>query len=112
MSVTAIQRLLAAVFLVLGGWCVIAPESVLDLTIRPQFRVNAPIESFLTAGFTARFTRTTFMAYGLALLPFLVFDYWFYRVEPVLTPIGLIDAVGNLIMLALCYAGWRRAERV
>ena len=52
------------------------------------------------------------MAYGLALLPFLVFDYWFYRVEPVLTPIGLIDAVGNLIMLALCYAGWRRAERV
>jgi hypothetical protein len=118
----AIQYLLAAVFFGLGGWCVISPESVLDLSIRPAFRAHAPIEAFLIGAFgaqaliaalfaaTARFTRTTFLAYGLGLIPFFVFDYWFYAVTPVLTEVGLLDAVGNVIMLALCVIGWRRAE--
>lgn len=121
MSALTIQRLLAAVFLVLGGWCVVAPGVVLDLCIRPEVRSRAPLESWLTACFgaqaliaglfaaTARFTRTTWLAYGLALLPFFVFDYWFYAVEPVLTAIGLLDAVGNAVMLALCVVGWRKA---
>ena len=52
-----------------------------------------------------------FLAYGLALLPFFVFDYYFYAVEPMLTPIGLLDAVGNVIMLWLCWIGWSRSDR-
>ncbi|HEX8258465.1 MAG TPA: hypothetical protein VF589_12615 [Allosphingosinicella sp.] len=51
------------------------------------------------------------MAYGVALLPFFVFDYYFYAVEPMLTAVGLLDAAGNVAMLALCWVGWRTAER-
>ena len=122
MTVRAIQRCIAAVFLILGGWCLLLPQSVLDLTIRPEWRSDAPIVPVLVAAFgaqavlaglfawTARFTRTTFLVFGLALLPFFVFDVWFFWVMPMLTPIGLLDALGNALMLGLCYLGWRRAE--
>ena len=123
MSVRTIQYLLASVFLVLGGWCLISPASVMALTITPAFQSDAPIVPILVGAFGAqaliaglfaafsKFTKTTFLAYGIALLPFFVFDYWFYAVVPMLTPLGLADAVGNVIMLALCVMGWRKAER-
>ncbi|HWA62330.1 MAG TPA: hypothetical protein VG939_13200, partial [Caulobacteraceae bacterium] len=57
------------------------------------------------------FSARTFLAYGLALIPFFVFDAWFYVVRPMLTPVGLLDAVGNVIMLAVCWMGWRAARR-
>jgi hypothetical protein len=121
MSARQIQYLLASVFVVLGGWCVVAPSSVIALAILPELRSEARLVTFLVAGFGAQaliaglfaasavFTRTTFAAYGVALLPFFVFDYWFYVVDPVLTAVGLLDALGNAIMLLLCYMGWRRA---
>lgn len=121
MSVRTIQYLLASVFFVLGGWCLVSPGSVLALTITPEYRSDAPIVPILVGAFGAqaliaglfaafsRFTKATFLAYGIALLPFFVFDYWFYAVEPMLTPLGLLDAVGNVVMLALCVAGWRKA---
>lgn len=125
MSARTIQYCLAGVFLVLGGWCVLSPGSVMALTITPEYRSDAPIVPILIGAFGAQaliaglfaafatFTRTTFLAYGVALLPFFVFDYWFYAVEPMLTEIGLLDAVGNLVMLALCVLGRRAlpAER-
>ncbi len=119
MSVRTIQNLLALVFFVLGSWCLVAPESVLELAITPQYRSDAPIVPILMAAFGAqaviagtfaaftRFTRTTFVAYAAVLLPFFVFDYWFYFVEPMLTVVGLLDVVGNIVMLGLCYLGWR-----
>ena len=123
MSVRVIQYLLASVFLVLGGWALISPSSVLALAVTPAFQSDAPIVPILMGAFGAqaliaglfaafsRFTRATFLAYGVGLLPFFVFDYWFYAVVPMLTPLGLADAVGNLIMLALCVIGWRKAGR-
>ena len=121
MTAQRIQYLLATVFFILGGWCLIAPGSVLTLTIRPAYQSSAPIVPILIAAFGAqaliagsfaassRFTRLTFAVYAVALLPFFVFDYWFYIVEPMLTPLGLLDAVGNVAMLLLCWLGWRRA---
>jgi hypothetical protein len=121
MSVRAIQWLLASVFFVLGGWCLAAPASVLELTITPQYRSDAPIVPILIGAFGAqavlaglfaafsRFSQATFLAYGLALLPFFAFDYWFYAVDPMLTGIGLLDLAGNLAMLGLCVLGWRAA---
>lgn len=121
MSAIRIQYLLAAVFFVLGGWCLVAPNSVLTLTIRPEYHSDAPIVPVLIAAFGSqallsglfaafsRFTRTTFAVYGAALLPFFLFDYWFYAVEPMLTPLGLLDAVGNVVMLGLCWLGWKKA---
>lgn len=116
---TEIQYCLAAVFFVLGGWCLIAPGSVMELAIRPAYQSHAPLVPILIGAFGAQaliaglfaafstFTRMTFLVYGIALLPFFVFDWWFYVRIPMLTEIGLLDALGNVIMLLLCGMGWR-----
>lgn len=120
MSTRSLQTLLALVFFVLGGWCLLAPGSVMALCFRPEFQTDAPVAPILVGAFGAqaliaglfaafsRFTRATFVAYGLALAPFFVFDVYFYAVRPMLTAIGMLDLVGNLAMLGLCVAGWRR----
>jgi hypothetical protein len=120
-SVRTIQWAIASVFFVLGGWALLAPQSVIDLTFLPEYRTGTPMLPFAVACFGAqamisglfaafsRFTRTTFLAYGIALLPFFVFNWYFTFVDPVFTWLGLLDAVGNVIMLALCIVGWRRA---
>jgi hypothetical protein len=116
-----IQRLIAAVFIGLGGWCLVLPGMVADLTLTPAFRGDDPVIPILVGCFGAqavlaglfaafsRFTRTTFLVYGLALLPFFVFDFWFYAVKPVFIGFILLDLAGNLIMLALCFVGWRQS---
>lgn len=121
MTVRRIQWAIAAVFFILGGWALLAPQSVIDLTFLPQYRVGTPILPFAIACFGAqamiaglfaafaRFTRATFLAYGIALLPFFVFNWWFTFVDPVFTRLGLLDALGNVVMLAMCVAGWRKA---
>jgi hypothetical protein len=105
LTARSIQWGIAAIFFVLGGWALMAPQSVIDLTLLPQYRVGTPILPFAIACFGAqaliaglfaafaRFTRATFLAFGIALLPFFVFD-----------------AAGNAAMLVLCVIGWRRAE--
>lgn len=117
-----IQRGVAAVFFVLGSWALFAPRSVIDLTLLPQYRLADPILAFCVACFGAqamisglfaafsRFTRATFLAYGVALIPFFGFNVWFTFIDPVFTWVGLIDAVGNAVMLVLCVLGWRACE--
>ena len=104
MTVRRIQWLLAVVFWTLGGWCLLFPQSVLNLAIQPGYRSEAPIVPILVGCFGAqamiaglfaafsRFTATTFVAFGIGLLPFFAFDYWFFARVPVLTPLGLVDA--------------------
>jgi hypothetical protein len=115
------QRLIAAVFLVLGGWSLFAPSSVIELAIRPEYRSDDFLATFAMACFgaqacifglvamTARFRKITFLTYGIVLLPFFAFNYYYYFQVPVLTEVGLLDFVGNSIMLALCWHGWRVA---
>lgn len=122
MSVRQLQILLASVFFILGGWCVVLPQSVLNLCFRPEYRFTAPIVPLLVACFGAqaliagvfaafsRFTRITFLAYGIVLIPFFVGDFYFYFARPILTEVGMADLVGNVIMLAICVVGWRRPE--
>lgn len=122
MTARQIQSGIAAVFFILGGWALLAPQSVIDLTLLPQYRDGAALPftvacfgaqallSGLFAGFST-FTRGTFLAYGIALLPFFAFNVWFTFIDPVFTLIGLVDAVGNAIMLVLCILGWKKLER-
>lgn len=122
MSALTTQRLIAMVFLTLGGWCLLSPSSVIELAIRPDYRSDDFLATFALACFgaqaclfglvamTARFTKLTFAAYGVALLPFFAFNWYFYFEVPVLSEVGLLDFVGNSIMLALCWHGWRVAE--
>lgn len=98
----------------------VAPMSVVELGFRPAYRSSVPLVPILMVGFGAqallsglfaaasRFTRWTFLLYAIALVPFFVADVYFYWVRPVLTEVGLADLLGNLIMLAICIAGWRR----
>lgn len=122
MSVRRIQGVIAAVFFILGGWALLAPRSVIALCFLPAYQGGAALpfavacfgaQALIAALFaaTVRFTRATFLAYGLSLLAFLAFDFWFTLVDPVLTPLGgIADAIGNVVMMAFCWLGWKRAE--
>jgi hypothetical protein len=112
------QLLIAAIFVGLGGWCLVAPMSVVDLTVRPEVRNDLPLTAITIGAFgaqamlvglvaaTSRFTATTFLALGLAMLPFFVFDWWYYAVRPMFNELILLDAFGNIAMLGACARGW------
>jgi hypothetical protein len=114
-----IQRLIALPFLGLGGWCLIWPGTVERLVLLPGYQIDTLASQILMGCFGAQavlsglfaafsiFTRTTFMVYGIALLPFFGFNYYFLYVEPVFTAWMFMDFGANLVMLGLCAWGWR-----
>jgi hypothetical protein len=113
-----LQWLIAAVFFILGGWCLVAPASVMELTVRDAYRSEHPMvlislgafgaQAVLAGLFAAlsRFTRWTFLGFGFAVLPFFAFDWWFYAVEPIFNELILLDAAGNAILISLCARGY------
>ncbi len=119
MSPILAQRLIAVPFLVLGAWCLFFPHMVERLTFRPEFYHGTLTSAVLMGCFGAqailagifatfsRFTRTTFLAYGLALLPFFWFNYWFVFVVSFFNEWMMLDFAANLAMLALCVVGYR-----
>ncbi|MBA4768514.1 MAG: hypothetical protein H2049_12905 [Porphyrobacter sp.] len=123
MSARTAQFLIAAVFLVLGGWSLFAPASVIELAITESFRDSAYITRFTMACFGAqavlfglmalvtRWDARSFAIFAVLLLPFFGFNYWFHYEVPVLTSIGMLDFAGNVTMLVLAVLGWRAAQR-
>lgn len=113
------QRLIAAPFLILGAWCLFAPGSVERLGLRPEALMDNTTSHLLMGCFGAqailsglfayfsRFTRTTFLVYGIALLPFFWFNYYFVFMQPVFNQFMLIDFASNLFMLGCCVWGWK-----
>lgn len=122
MRVIHVQFALASVFFVLGGWAMLAPRHVIETVVRPEFQNFDRLTLLCMACFGAqaclaglfisfsRFTRRTFLAYAIALIPFFVFNYWSTRLNPIFNSLGAIDLAGNFIMLALCIYGWRLAR--
>jgi hypothetical protein len=123
LSARRLQMLIGLPFLILGGWALLSPATVLLLTVRAEFRSDADIVPLLIGSFGAqallcalfifstRFGRWTFLAYALSLLPFFWFDWYFFFVHQIFS-LGIgIDFVGNLVMLALCALGWRASRR-
>ena len=116
-GVRRLQYAIATVFFVLGGWCLVAPASVIVLTVRPEFQLHDALTLVAVGAFgaqamlaglfaaTARFTRLTFAAFGASMLPFFVFDWWFYFVDPIFNELIGLDAIGNIIFVALCARG-------
>ena len=98
----------------------------MELTVREPYRIDHPLvlvslgafgaQAVLAGLFAAlsRFTRWTFLGFGLAVLPFFAFDWWFYAVEPIFNELILLDAAGNVAFMALCARGYilLRAEEV
>ncbi len=123
MSPLTAQRLIAVPFLALGAWCLFLPGMVERLGLRPEYYHGDTTTALLIGCFGAqavlsglfaafsRFTRTTFLVYGLALLPFFGFNYWFVFVVPVFNAWMALDFACNAAMLALCVVGYRGSPR-
>lgn len=114
-----VQRLIALPFLLLGSWCLFMPRMVLELGLNSEYRQltattillmgcfgSQAVLSGLFAWFS-RFTRTTFLVYGISLLPFFWFNYWFVFEVPVFNQWMVLDFISNAAMLSLCVWGWR-----
>jgi hypothetical protein len=122
MSARTAQFLIAAVFLILGGWSLFAPASVIELAVTPAYRDSTFLTRFTMACFGAQavlfglmalvtqWSARAFAAFGVLLLPFFGFNYWFHYEVPVLTSIGMLDFAGNFTMLVLAIIGWRAAR--
>ncbi len=116
------QLLIAAPFLVLGSWCVFFPGMVESLGFRPQYQHNSPTSRLLMGCFGAqavisgtfalfsRFTRATYIGYGVLLLPFFWFNYYFVFVVPMMNGWMMLDFAANVMMLAVCVWGARTTE--
>ncbi len=115
-----IQRMIAIPYFLLGGWCLIAPHMVERWTINPPYQHLSTTSALLIGCFGAqavlggifiwfsRWTRATFLAYALSLLPFFIFNYWFVFVVPVLGGWMALDFGANAAMLGLSLWGWRK----
>jgi hypothetical protein len=78
-----IQRLISLPYLILGGWCLLAPHMVEGLMINPPFQHLSTTSALLIGCFGAqavlgglfiwfsRFTAQTFLVYAFALVQFL-----------------------------------------
>lgn len=124
MTARTLRLALAAIFGLLGGWCVLMPGFVVRLVFLPGpdtaglpvrfvmgcFGAQAALTGTIIA--TARFTPTTFLVFGLAgSLPFFAFNVWFTVVEPVLNSWMWLDVLGNAGILACGLIGRRMALR-
>jgi hypothetical protein len=122
MSPLTAQRLIAIPFLALGAWCLLLPDMVARLSLRPEHYRPSIATSIMIGCFGAqailsglfawfsRFGQKTFLAYGIALLPFFVFNYWFVFVVPVFSPWMALDFGANMAMFILCVIGYRSAS--
>jgi hypothetical protein len=122
MSARTAQFLIAAVFLILGGWALFAPASVIALAVTPAYQDAAFLTRFTMACFGAQavlfglmalvthWNARSFAIFAVLLLPFFGFNYWFHYREPVLNSIGMLDFAGNVTMLVLTVLGWRAAK--
>ena len=124
MSARHLQFALAAIFIGLGGWCLLMPQLVETLVLKPQYQHLSPASALWIGCFgaqavlvgiviaTSEFRARTFLFFGLAgSLPFFVFNWYFYFVAEMFTAWMLLDFVGNLGILACGLAGWRLLSR-
>lgn len=115
------QFLLGLVFLLLGGWCLVAPHSVEYLSLKPEFHVLNEVSALLIGCFGAQavlvsilifwseFKARTYIVFGLAgSIPFFVFNYYFVFVNPLFSNLMLLDFFGNVSILLICLWGARR----
>ncbi|MCG7625173.1 hypothetical protein [Epibacterium sp. Ofav1-8] len=119
-----LQTGLALIFLVLGGWCLIAPAMVVRFAFQPEFNEATQQARFIMGCFgaqavlngtlllTARFTPMTFLVFGLVgSVAVFVFNVWFWLVEPILNAWMLLDPAGNIGILSCGLWGWALARR-
>lgn len=122
MKAQTIQRLIALPYLLLGGWCLVAPMTIERMMINPDWQHMSQTTALMIGCFGAqavlgglflwfsRLSRTGFLVYAIALLPFFVFNYWFVFVVPLFNQWMALDFISNAVMLALSLWGWRVSD--
>lgn len=123
MQAVHIQRVIAIPYLVLGSWCLFAPQMVERMTVTPAYQHLSPTSALFIGCFGAqavlgglfiwfsRFTQATYLVYATALLPFFGFNYWFVYEVPIFNRWMALDFGANAAMLALSLWGWRLMRR-
>ncbi len=115
-----IQRLLATVFLGLGGWAMLFPATVERLVFTSEYYTGTPASQVIMACFGAqavlggvvmffaRFEARTFLIFGIVgSIPFFVFNYYFVFVVEMFSNWMLLDFAGNIAIFTLCMMGYR-----
>ncbi|KAI9010202.1 hypothetical protein DFJ74DRAFT_645947 [Hyaloraphidium curvatum] len=120
------QRVLGTVFLGMGLGTMFAPQDTLiPLCFKPDFLgpagASPPLKLVMQCFgsqaslvglllLTTKMTKTSYKAFGIAMIPYIVFDYMFWR-RGALTNFGAAgDFAGNLIFITCCYLGYQEAE--
>ncbi|MFZ5756885.1 MAG: hypothetical protein ACOY3X_08285 [Pseudomonadota bacterium] len=124
MKAIHLQRLLAFIFLGLGGWCLFFPATVEALVLQPAYYVGNDTSALFIGCFGAQavlvgtviltsvFTPRTFLVFGLiASVPFFGFNYHFHFVKGMFTDWMLLDFAGNVGILTLGLLGYRLKKR-
>lgn len=117
------RKIMGAAYLTLGLATMASPELMIAISVQDPSQSNdltslifqcfgLQASLFGLLALVSRFTRTTYLIIGAAILPVFIFDYWFYAVDPVLTLAGsLIDAIFNVVFVMMCWVGWRETEK-
>ena len=124
MQAKHIHYALAAIFFILGSWCLVTPHHVESLVLKPDYQHLSDTSALLMACFGAQavlvsivialstFSPRTFLVFGLAgSLPFFVFNWYFVFVVEMFTSLKLIDFVGNVGILTCGVTGYVLRKR-
>ncbi len=123
MTALGIQRILASVFLGLGGWALLFPATVERLGFTADHYIGTDASAVLKGCFGAQaclcgtvialsqFRPVTFLVFGVVgSVPFFVFNYYFLFVENMFSNWMTLDFVGNIVIFFLCIVGYRKAK--
>ncbi len=124
MKASQIQKLLALIFILLGGWCLFFPQTVESLVFKPEYYIGSTSSSILMGCFGAQavlggiviwtsvFKARTFLIFGLiGSVPFFAFNYYFYFVAQIFSHWMLLDFAGNLGILTCGILGYQLAKK-
>lgn len=116
------QLFMGTVFTTMGLGTMLFPKMAIEMSFTPQYLGKegaTPPLTLMTRCFgsqatlcgllilTSNFTADTFRNFGLAMIPYFVFDFHYWN-NGALTNFGAIgDAVGNAIFAGCCFIGYK-----
>ncbi|KAJ3271178.1 hypothetical protein HK104_004729 [Borealophlyctis nickersoniae] len=124
------NHIIAVPFLLGGAWCLLHPSSVLAYATGPKFIPRNPKtadekQAVTSNEFSLRCfgsqaiisgtaillmkpTRIFYKVYGAMLVPFFVFDWMAVKSGSLNRLGGIVDFVGNVVMMAACWWGLKQ----
>ena len=120
------QLLMGTVFTTMGLGTMLFPKFAIETSFSPQYLgkegVTPPV-ALITRCFgsqatlcgllilSSNFSADTFRNFGLAMIPYFVFDFHYWNVGALTIFGALGDAVGNAIFAGCCYVGYTALKK-